>query len=58
MAIDTLTVSDTVQVTRVDETPTKDVYAEVMHGFETGNYFEVPANALPASVLEAYFEQV
>lgn len=58
MATDTLTISDTIKVVRVDETPNSDIYAEVMHGFETGNYFEVPAAALPAVVMEAYATQV
>ena len=58
MAQDIITVAADTKLRFVDTTPTTDIYAEEMFGHETGNYVEVAAGALPATVLDAYLAPV
>jgi len=50
----TITINDNTKLVLADDNGNMVRYAEVQHGWETGNYIEVPASATPADVFDAY----
>lgn len=50
----TITINGTTKLALLHSTADKDIYAEVLHGWETGNLLPVRAAATPDEVTEAY----